>query len=145
MARVLLLLMATTDWRDNSRRVLKKRDHTARRMGRRLLRKEKVVKPLPRFFLLIGYVVCLAWILFCGLYTIAVAISFGPNVSTVWLTSCLSSTAFEALVQDPTKILIVILIAEKTDMLVECYYTVSDFMPFEIKALSNWVDSASGH
>ena len=119
---------------------VRKRERTARRMGRRMQRKETEAKPLPRWFLVLGYLTCFLWILFCGLYTVAVAIKFKPHMATTWFTSCITSVSWEALIQDPTKILIALIIAENADAFVKCYYNCVDYMPIEVVALSNWVD-----
>eukprot|EP01049_Picozoa_sp_SAG25_P002104 SAG25_NODE_106_length_15358_cov_22.913559_6_plen_753_part_00 len=129
VARVLLLLMATSDWKDKSARAVRKRERVAKRMGKRMQRKKKVIRPLPHCFLWLCYLVCLVWILFCGLFTLSVAITFGPNISTSWLGTSIGSAMFEALVQDPIKIVVVVFLAEKAEFFVDCYYEMLDMLP----------------
>jgi hypothetical protein len=73
------VIMATT----GRKRVIK-RARKRRAAEKRLLPPKR---NLPHCFIAIAYFICLLWCLFCGLYTIAIGVYFGPVASTKWLVS----------------------------------------------------------
>jgi hypothetical protein len=135
VARVMLLIMARdkdagVDWRDSKATQEKKRKRAKKKQERKMQRKVKDVAPLPPWFAGVGYMMCILWILLCGFYTIALAVYFGPSTSTSWLLGCAGASGFEAIVQDPIKILIVVVLAEHAELFIDLYYEVADYNPF---------------
>lgn len=135
VARVMLLIMARDkdagiDWRDSKITQQKKRRRAKKKQERRMQRKQKQVAPLPPWFAGIGYSMCIMWMLMCGFYTIALAVYFGPNTSTSWLLGCAGASGFEAIIQDPVKILLTVVLTEHAEVLFDFYYELADYNPF---------------
>ena len=86
----------------------------------------------PRWFMGVTYGACVLWCLICGLYTLAICVYFGPVASLEWLLCCFSASGFEAFVQDPLKIAIVVILGDQSEYLVDLYYEFMDYMPFQL-------------
>jgi hypothetical protein len=67
-----------------------------------------------------------------GLYTLAICVYFGPVASLEWLLCCFSASGFEAFVQDPLKIAIVVILGDQAEYLVDLYLEFMDYMPFQL-------------
>jgi hypothetical protein len=86
----------------------------------------------PRWFMGVTYAACVLWCLMCGLYTLAICVYFGPVASLEWLLCCFSASGFEAFVQDPLKIAIVVILGDQSEYLVDLYLEFMDYMPFQL-------------
>jgi hypothetical protein len=86
----------------------------------------------PRWFMGVTYGACVLWCLMCGLYTLAICVYFGPVASLEWLLCCFSASGFEAFVQDPLKIAIVVILGDQAEYLVDLYLEFMDYMPFQL-------------
>ena len=86
----------------------------------------------PRWFMGVTYAACVVWCLMCGLYTLAICVYFGPVASLEWLLCCCSASCFEAFVQDPLKIAIVVILGDQAEFLVDVYLECMDYMPFQL-------------
>lgn len=86
----------------------------------------------PRWFMGVTYGACVLWCLVCGLYTLAICVYFGPVASLEWLLCCFSASGFEAFVQDPLKIAIVVILGDQSEYLLDLYLEFMDYMPFQL-------------
>lgn len=86
----------------------------------------------PNQMVWVTYFLVVLFCLFCGLYTVMVALSFGPETTTKWLGGFIVTTGYQALVQDPVKIGLVVLFADAAEFWLELYYEFLEFMPFDI-------------
>jgi hypothetical protein len=93
---------------------------------------DEIDEGFPPWFLYVAYTACIGWCVFCGLYALAVAIYFGPDVNIGFMLSTLTATGFEGIVQDPLKIWIMVLIADQSEVCVDLYYELMDIMPFQL-------------
>ena len=89
----------------------------------------------PNQMVWVTYFLTVLFCLFCGLYTVMVALSFGPETTAKWLGGFITTTGYQAMVQDPLKIGLVVLFADAAEFWLELYYEFMEFMPFDISFL----------
>jgi hypothetical protein len=89
----------------------------------------------PNQMVWVTYFLTTIFCLFCGLYTVMVALSFGPETTGKWLGGFITTTGYQAIVQDPMKIGLVVLFADAAEFWLELYYEFMEFMPFDIAFL----------
>ena len=89
----------------------------------------------PNQMVWVTYFLTVLFCLFCGLYTVMVALTFGPETTAKWLGGFITTTGYQALVQDPVKIALVVLFADAAEFWLELYYEFLEFMPFDISFL----------
>ena len=86
----------------------------------------------PEQMVWVTYFLTVLFCLFCGLYTVMVALSFGPETTALWLGGFITTTSYQAIVQDPMKIGLVVLFADAAEFWLELYYEFMEFMPFDV-------------
>ena len=86
----------------------------------------------PHGMVWLTYFLTVLFCLFCGLYTVMVALSFGPETTAKWLGGFITTTGYQACIQDPAKIGMVVLFADAAEFWLELYYEFMEYMPFDI-------------
>jgi hypothetical protein len=86
----------------------------------------------PHHWLWAVYFVTGFFILFCGLYTVMIALSFGPETTFAWLGGFITTLVYQSVIQDPCKIGLVILFMDSAEFWLELYYEFMEFLPFDI-------------
>ena len=61
-----------------------------------------------------------------------VALTFGPETTAKWLGGFITTPGYQASIQDPAKIGMVVLFADAAEFWLELYYEFMEYLPFDI-------------
>ena len=80
----------------------------------------------------VAWTSAVVWCVLCGLYTMVLALVWGPVTTLDWLFMSFGALGYGGAVQDVFKIWVMVVAGDQMEFLVDLYMEFMDFMPFQI-------------
>ena len=87
---------------------------------------------LPAWYAYVAWTSAVVWCVLCGLYTMVLALVWGPVTTLDWLFMSFGALGYGGAVQDVFKIWVMVVAGDQMEFLVDLYMEFMDFMPFQI-------------